>query len=193
MGETQLLLDGLEEVNPAIVRQLVPKPLPLTLLAEVLRRLLEEQIPVRDLRTILEGIAPLAATDKDPLNLAEAARASLRRALTFRLTGGAASLDVYVLDATIEELVRSAITRTSAGAFLTLAPSGARDVVKSVSAALAEAPPADGGPAVLLTSPDVRRFVRKLLEAKHPDLVVTSYAELEPELSLVPKARVTPR
>ncbi len=191
IGETQLLLDGLEEVNPALVRQVVPKPLSLTVLADVLRRLLEEQVSIRDLRTILEGIAPAAVTDKDALNLAEAARASLKRANTFRLTGGAPSLEVYVLDPSLEEIVRGAITRTSAGAFLTLAPSAARDIARSVAAALEEAPPR--GRPVLLTSPDVRRFVRKLVEPTQPAMIVTSYAELEPELSLVPRARVVPR
>jgi type III secretion protein V len=193
IGETQLLLDALEEVNPAIVRQLVPKPLSITLLADVLRRLLEEQISIRDLRTILEGVAPLAATAKDALDLAEGARASLRRAITHRLTGGATSLSVYLLDPMIEDVVRGAITRTSGGAFLTLAPSAARDVTGSIAAAIAGTPPTDGAAPVLLTAPDVRRFVRKLVEATMPQLVVTSYAELEPELSLVPRARVLPR
>ncbi|MBI2393121.1 MAG: FHIPEP family type III secretion protein [Deltaproteobacteria bacterium] len=193
IGETQLLLDALEEVNPALVRQLVPKPLSVTLLADVLRRLLEEHVSIRDLRTILEGIAPIAATDKDPLNLAEAARASLRRALTHRLTRGARHLEVYVLDGTIEETVRGAITRTSAGAFLTLSPSATREIVRSVRDSIETSPPPPGDAPVILASPDVRRFVRKLVESDLPEAVVTSFAELEPELQLSPRARVLPR
>jgi len=192
IGETQLLLDALEEVNPAIVRQLLPKPIAPTLLTEVLRRLLEEQISVRDLRTILEAIAPMATTDKDPLVLAETARIALKRAMTHRLTNGARSLDVLVLDSTIEELVRGAITRTSAGSFLALPPSGVRDVRKSVAAALEKSPPNEGATPVLLTSPDVRRHVWKLIEATHPEVVVTTYAELDPDLQIVSKGRVVP-
>jgi type III secretion protein V len=193
IGETQLLLDALEEVNPALVRQTVPKPLPVTLLTDVLRRLLEEHISIRDLRTILEGIAPIAVTDKDPLGLAEAARASLRRAITHKLTRGARSLEVYILDPMLEDTVRSAITRTAAGAFLTLAPSATRDVIASIREAVDSTPPSGGEPAVILASPDVRRFFRKIVENDLPDAIVTSFAELEPELQLSPRARVLPR
>jgi type III secretion protein V len=192
IGETQLLLDALEEVNPALVRQVVPKPLSVTLLADVLRRLLEEHISIRDLRTILEGIAPIAATDKDPLSLAEAARASLRRAITHRLTRGARSLEVYVVDAMLEDLVRSSITRTAAGSFLTLAPSATRDVIAAIRQTIDAAPPSEGRAPIVLASPDVRRFFRKLIENDLPDTVVTSFAELEPELQLSPRARVLP-
>ena len=192
IGETQLLLDALEEVNAAIVRQLVPKPVAPTLLAEVLRRLLEEGVSIRDLRTILEGIAPIAVTDKDPLALAEAARAALKRAMTHRLTGGARALEVYVLDPLLEETVRAAITRTTGGAFLTLGPTAIRDVMRAIDAAIDGNPPPAGAPPVLLTAPDVRRFVRKLVEPTRPQVIVTSYAELEPELQLVQRARAVP-
>jgi len=193
IGETQLLLDALEEVNPALVRQVVPKPLTVTLLADVLRRLLEERVSIRDLRTILEGIAPIAATDKDPLNLAEAARASLRRAITHNLTHGARFLEVYMLDAMIEELVRSHITRTGAGSFLTLPPSAHRDIITAVQETIASSPPSDGRAPVLLAAPDVRRFVRKVIDQELPDVIVTSFAELQPELQISPRARVMPR
>jgi type III secretion protein V len=190
IGETQLLLDALEEVNPALIRQLVPKPLSVTLLADVLRRLLEERISIRDLRTILEGIAPIAVADKDPLALAEAARVSLRRAITHKLTGGGRVLEVYTLDPSIEEVVRGAITRTSAGSFLTLAPSATRDIIAAIRETIAAAP---STPPVILASPDVRRFIRRLIENDLPDAIVTSFAELEPELQLSPRARVLPR
>jgi len=190
IGETQLLLDGLEEVNPAIVRQLVPKPVSVTMLTEVLRRLLEEQISVRDLRTILEAVATGAATDKDPLTLSETARASLRRALTHRLTGGARSLEVYTLDSSIEEIVRGAIVKTTAGSFLSLSPSTVHGIRESVRHALEKNPPNDL--AVLLAAPDIRRHMRRAIEEAHPDVIVTTWAELEPELQLITRARVTP-
>jgi type III secretion protein V len=190
IGETQLLLDALEQVNGALVRQVVPKPLTLGLLSEVLRRLLEERVSIRDLRTILENLAPIAVTEKDPLQLAEAARGFLRRAITFRLTGGARELPVYIVDPSLEDTVRSAITRTPQGAFLTLPPSAARDVQKAVAATLQSAPTARGQAVVVLCSPDVRRFFRKLLETELPDVYFTSFAELEPELRLIPRARI---
>ncbi len=191
MAEVQRLLDELEPFAPATVRNVVPKPVSLVLLTDVMRRLVEEGVSVRDLRGILEALSSVAATEKDPLTLAEYVRSQARRAITFRLTAGAAQLDVVLLDPILEETVRRAITRTAAGAFLTLAPQAARDVIASVRKAVADAAAAHA-PAVILTQPDIRRFVRKLLETEIPDVWVVSFAELLPEVALKPVARAIP-
>jgi type III secretion protein V len=188
LAETQRLLDELEQFAPATVRNVVPKPVSLTLLTDVLRRLLEERVSIRDLRAILEGLAQLAATEKDPLTLTELLRAQLRRALTFKLTRGATQLGVILIDPTIEDTIRRAIQRTPAGAFLTLPPAAARDVVAALKRAGSEAL-AQGGSMVFLTQPDIRRFMRKLLEPEVPDATVVSFAELLPEVTLRPLAR----
>jgi type III secretion protein V len=186
LAETQRLLDELEQLAPATVRNVVPKPVSLALLADVLRRLVEERVSIRDLRAILEALATLAGTEKDPLTLTELVRAQLRRALTFKLTKGANQLGVVLIDPTIEDTIRRAIQRTPAGSFLTLAPSAARDVVASLRRASAED---QGGAPIFLTQPDIRRFVRKLIESDIPDATVVSFAELLPEISLRPVAR----
>ena len=189
LAETQRLLDELEQFAPATVRNVVPKPVSLTLLTDILRRLLEERVSIRDLRAILEALASLAATEKDPLTLTELVRAQLRRALTFKLTRGATQLGVVLVDPTIEDTIRRAIQRTPAGAFLTLAPAAARDVIASLRRAASEATAQGPGPAVFLTQPDIRRFMRKLLETELPDATVVSFAELLPEVTLRPLAR----
>jgi type III secretion protein V len=188
-AETQRLLDELEQFAPATVRNVVPKPVSLTLLTDVLRRLVEERVSIRDLRAILEGLALLSATEKDPLALTELVRAHLRRAMTFKLTRGAPHLGVILIDPTIEDTVRRAITRTASGAFLTLPPAAARDVVASLRRAASEASTQGRGPPVFLTQPDIRRFVRKLVETELADAMVVSFAELLPEVSLRPLAR----
>ena len=88
----------------------------------------------------------------------------------------------------IEDTVRRAIQRTPAGSFLTLPPAAARDVIASFRRAASEAT-AQGGVPVVLTQPDIRRFVRKLIEAELPDATVVSFAELLPEVTLRPLAR----
>jgi type III secretion protein V len=191
IAETQRLLDELEQIEPAIVRSVVPKPVTLPVLADVLRRLVEERVGVRDLRAILEALAIFSATEKDPLTLSEHVRAHLRRPITFRLTGGADHLGVYLLDPTIEDTIRRAVTRTPSGAFLTLPPASARDVVASLGRAFGEAQPRAGSPRVVLTQPDIRRFVRKLINTEFPDAEVVSFAELLPEVNLRPLARAT--
>ena len=190
LAETQRLLDELEQFAPAVVRNVVPKPVSLALLADVLRRLVEERVSVRDLRAILEALATVAAAEKDPLALAEYVRSQLRRAITFKLTRGAPQLGVYLIDPMIEDAVRRAITRTPSGSFLTLAPAAARDVIAACKRALSEGiASGDGAPAVLLTQPDIRRFVRKLIDVDLPEVTVVSFAELLPEVSLRPIAR----
>ncbi len=190
LAEVQRLLDELEQFAPATVRNVVPKPVTLALLTDVLRRLVEERISVRDLRTILESLSTAAMSEKDPLNLTEYVRSQLRRAITFQLTGGSGHLGVVLIDAMLEETVRRAITRTPAGAFLALPPQAARDVLAAVRRALAELPSA-ATPLVILTQPDIRRFFRKLIESEMPDVSVVSFAELLPEVALKPMARAT--
>jgi type III secretion protein V len=194
LAEVQRLLDELEQFAPATVRNVVPKPVSLVLLADVLRRLVEERLGVRDLRGILESLSAVATTEKDPLNLAEYVRSQMRRTITFRLTAGTGQLDVVLLDPLLEDTVRRAVTRTPAGAFLTLAPQAGRDVLHSIRRAVASVPAAGGGgePVVILTQPDIRRFVRKLIEAELPDAWVVSFAELLPEVALKPVARAAP-
>ncbi|HYQ46522.1 MAG TPA: flagellar biosynthesis protein FlhA [Polyangiaceae bacterium] len=189
IAETQGLLDELEQIAPATVRQVVPKPIAVTLLADVLRRLVEERVNVRDLRAILEALALVGNVERDPLNLAEFVRSQLRRPLTHALTQGGRELSVVLLEPQIEDAVRSAISRTPAGSFLTLAPAAARDVVAAVRRALAQAP--SEGPLVVLTQPDIRRFVRKLLELDLREVRVVSYAELLPEVAIRPIAKAT--
>ncbi|MBV9945339.1 MAG: FHIPEP family type III secretion protein, partial [Myxococcales bacterium] len=191
LAEVQRLLDELEQLAPATVRSVVPKPVTLVLLTEVLRRLVEERVGIRDLRGILEALSTVAATEKDPLHLAEYLRSQMRRTITFRLTGGSGHLDVVLIDPLVEDTVRRAITRTAAGAFLALPPQAARDVLASVRRALAGVPAGRQEQAVILTQPDIRRFVRKLLEPELPDVWVLSFAELMPEVAVKPVAHVT--
>jgi len=193
LTEVQQLLDQLEQHAPASVRQVVPKPVSLVTLTEVLKRLVEEGIGVRDLKLVLEALAQVGSTERDPLNLTEFVRSQMRRAITHKLTGGQPELEVCLLDPQIEDTIRGAVSRTAAGSFLTLAPAAGRDIVDAVKRALGRARPGALGPAplgpmVLLTQPDIRRFVRKLVETDLPLVNVVSYADLLPELNLRPLA-----
>ena len=99
-------------------------------------------------------------------------------------------MPVLLLDPSLDEVIRSSITRTSSGAFLALAPSACRDVIAAVRRALEEAV-AKGKNPVLLSAPDIRRFVRRLLETDLPLLAVISHAELLPEIALETVATAT--
>jgi type III secretion protein V len=187
LQEVQSMLDQLERAYPALIRNVVPKPVPLALLTDVLRRLVEEGVSIRTLREILEALAIHAPGEKDPVLLTEAVRGALRRHISHAHARGGV-LAVYLVDPSIEDTVRSAIQRTATGSYLALAPSAARDIGEAVR----KATKAAQGRVVLLTQSDVRRFVRRLVEVDHPDLVVLGYQELDPAITVHPLGRVSP-
>jgi type III secretion protein V len=184
LQETQALLDELSKVAPASVQQVVPKLVSLPTLSEILRRLVEEGVSVRDLASVLEALAQLAHAEKDALVLTEHVRSWLRRAITYEVTRGSGALEPLTLDDSIEEVIRGAISQTSAGSFLTLSPAAGRDIVASIRRALSNAPEELQRHPVLLTQPDVRRFVRKLIEADLPRARVVTFSELLPETTI---------
>jgi type III secretion protein V len=188
--ETQGLLDGLERTHPALVREVVPKLVSLVLLADVLRRLVEEGISLRNLRDILGALAEWAPHERDPVVLAEHVRGALRRAITFRHVRPGGVLAAYMLDGLVEDTIRDAIHKTATGSYLALEPQLSRDIVAAVTRALG--PEGARAPSfVLLTNAEIRRYVRRLVETEHPDLAVLSYQELAPEAEIRPLGRIS--
>ncbi len=190
-SETQQLLDALESVKPGSTRQLVPKPLSVPVLSEVLRTLVQEQVSIRDLSTILDALTQAAAVDKPAAELAELARSALKRSTTHRLAGDAKRLQVYLLDPMIEQTLKDSTTKTSAGQFLSLAPAASRDIVRAIANAIQTTPPPAGSATVILTQPAIRRFVRGLLEVEYPNFQVVSFADLLQEVVIQPLGTVT--
>jgi type III secretion protein V len=176
--ETQTLLDALSRTHPALVREVVPRLITPAQLTDVLRRLLDEGVSLRNLKDILGALAIWTPQERDPVALTEHVRAALRRPITFGYaTGGV--LGAYRLDPLIEDAVRDAIQRTASGSTLALEPTLARDIVAAVGRALAST--THPGSPVILTSADIRRYVRRLIETEHPTLAVLAYPELAPE------------
>jgi type III secretion protein V len=196
--ETQALLTALEPSHPALVREVVPKVVSPAQLCDVLRRLAAEGISLRQLPEILGAIADAPAAARDPATLAERARAALRGAITFVHAGASGRVAAIALDPLVEETLRDAIRPGDGGGHLALPPGASRDILAGVGRALAVAlaalPGADGGRArgaVIVTAADLRRHVRRLVEAAHPELAVVSYAELAPETEIDTVARVS--
>jgi type III secretion protein V len=189
--ETQALLDGLERTHPALVREVVPKLVSPVLLADVLRRLVEEGISLRNLRDVLGALAEWAPRERDPVVLAEHVRAALRRAITFRHVRPGGVLPAYLLDGLIEDAIREAIHKTATGSYLALEPQLSRDIVAAVTRALGPDGMTGTPNFVLLTNAEIRRYVRRLVETAHPDLAVLSYQELAPEAEIRPLGRIS--
>src|SRR4029079_18928204 len=178
LEETQALLDALERTHPALVREVVPKLISPVLLTDVLRRLVEEGISLRNLRDILGALAEWAPQERDPVALTEHVRVALRRAITYKHAGDAGVLAAYLLDPMIEDAIRDAIQKTAAGSYLALEPQISRDIITAVGRALG---PEGSNGAVLLTGVEIRRYVRRLVELEHPGPAALSFQELAPE------------
>ena len=188
LQEVQTMLDQLERAYPALVRSVVPKPVTLAQLTDILRRLVEEGVSIRALREILEALAVHAPEERDAVALTERVRSALKRHITHRYAT-AGTLSVVLLDPSIEEAVRDSIQRTAGGSYLAMPPDLAREVLEAIRSACEEE--GAGGRAVLLTQADVRRFVRRLVEVELPDVTVLSYQELAPEVTVQPLGRAT--
>lgn len=182
------MLEFMEKSFPDLVRE-VTRLIPLQKLTDIFKRLAQEQISVKDLRTILEALSEWAQTEKDPVLLTEYVRSSLKRYISYRYSQGQSVLSVYVLDPEIEDLVRGAIKQTSAGSYLALDPDSVQLMLQAVRNTVT-APPPGGQQPVILTAIDVRRFVRKLIELEFPDISVVSYQEIVPEIRIQPLGRI---
>jgi type III secretion protein V len=191
--ETQSMLDQLEKPFPAIVKEVVPKVINVLKLTDILGRLVEEEISVRDMRGILQSLAEYGQVEADNVMLTEHVRSSLRRYVSHKYARGTGTLVVYLLDPQIEEAIRSSIKRTSAGTHLALEPDIAQEIVQAVKSECGHLPPSAQRP-VILTAMDIRRYVRKLLEYEfNPPFSVVSFQELSPDLNIQPVARISTR
>ncbi len=188
LQETKTLLDRMERSFPDLVKETY-RVIPLQKISEIFRRLVQEQISLRDLRTILEALVEWGSKEKDVVMLSEYVRSSLRRQVSYKYSGGRNVLAVYLLDPQVEETIRQAIRQTSAGSYLALDPAKAKAFVQRVKSEVGTITGKTVRP-VLLTSMDVRRYVRKLIESEIEELPVLSYQELTPDISLQPLGKI---
>jgi flagellar biosynthesis protein FlhA len=178
--DVQALVNKVRENHPAVVEGLVPTLLPLGTVHRVLQRLLAEGVSIRDLPIVLEVLADLAPMTKDPAILAEHARAALPDAVCRPYVGADGVLRVLLLAPELERLLTerlASLEGDEGGA--ELAPM----LVDAVARAMQRAPAFEGRP-VLLSPAPLRRHLRRLTERALPHLVVLSYVELPPDVSV---------
>jgi len=186
--EVRSILEFVEKSYPDLVKE-VTRLVPLQKLTEIFKRLVQEQISIKDLRTIMESLSEYAQSEKDTVLLTEYVRGALKRYISYKYSMGQSILSVYLLDPEIEDMVRGAIKQTSAGSYLALDPDSVQMIMESLRNTIAPTP-TGGQPPILLTAIDVRRFVRKLIESEFPELPVVSYQEIVPEIRIQPLGRI---
>jgi type III secretion protein V len=162
---------------------------PIQRIADILRRLVEEDVPIRNLRSILEAIVEWGPREQDPVMLVEYVRSALARQICYRNAEMNRVISAYVLARNVEEAVRSAVRQTAVGTYLSMPDEVARMIVGQIRKEL-ERTDNDITPAVL-ASMDIRRHVRNLLARNDILLPVMSYQELASEFTVQSLASIT--
>jgi type III secretion protein V len=189
LQETKYLLEQMEAQFPEISRE-VQRVLPVQKITEVLQRLVQEEVSIRNLRSIFQALIDWGQKEKEPVLLTEYVRSSLRRYISYKFSRGQNILAAYLLEPDVEERVRKAIRQTSAGSYLALDPASVKKMLQSVRKEVGNLSEGNQRP-VLLTSMDVRRYTRKLVEQEFHDLPVLSHQELTEEITIQPLGRIT--
>ena len=187
--ETEYLLSQTEQTMPNLTKE-AQRVLPIHVIADIFRRVVAENISIRNMRLILEGLVEWGQREKDVVLLTEYIRSELKRYISHKYSSVQNVLAAYILDQDLEEQIRSAIRQTSSGNYLALDPETTRLIVAAVKEAVGDLSQKIQTP-VLLTAFDIRRYVRKIIEAELYELAVLSYQDLTPEVTVQPLERIT--
>ncbi len=188
--DVQGLVDNIKESNPVLVEELVPKLLGLGEIQKVLQNLLKEGISIRDLQTVFETLADYAATTRDTDILTEYTRQALKRAISNRFFPANETTSVITLDPKIEQEIMGSVKQTEQGAYLTLDPERTKRIIASTESEIKKLEDLGKNP-IIITSPIVRMYFRRLTEDYFKDLVVISYNEIDSHIELQSVGMVT--
>ena len=188
--DVQSLVDNLKETNPSLVEELVPKLLGLGEIQKVLQNLLKEGISSRDLLTVFETLADYATTTRDTDILTEYVRQSLKRAISNKFFPANETTSVVTLDPRLEQEIMASVKQTEQGAYLTLDPAKTKSIMEALGVEVKKLEDLGKIPLVI-TSPIVRAYFKKLTEDYYKDLVVVSYNEVESSVELQSVGMVT--
>lgn len=180
--EVKKMLENLQKVNPAIVEDTVPAIISQNELQKVLKNLLRENIPISDMETILETLADYAPTVKDSDMLTEYVRQSLKRTITHRFSE-AGQMKVLSLDTEIENKIINSVKKMEGGAYLALDPMTIQKIVTSTTEKVEEMRKLVQIP-IILTSPIVRIYYKKLLDQFCPNVVVLSFNDVDSSVQI---------
>lgn len=188
--DVQNLVNNVKDSNPSLVEELVPKLLGLGDIQKVLQNLLKEGISVRDLVTIFETLADHAAATRDTDILTEYVRQSLKRAISNKYFPLNETTSVVTLDPKLEQDIMGSVKQTEQGAYLTLDPDKTRSIMESVELEVGKLEKLGKNP-IVITSPIVRMYFKRLTEDYYKDLIVVSYNEIDATVELQSVGMVT--
>lgn len=188
--DVQNILDLMEQQGyEALVKSVIPRLVSVQRLSDVLKRLLREEISIKNMRAILEALAEWGAFENDPVYLTEYVRMNLKSYIAFKHTEGRPVLSVYLLDTAIEKMVQDGVQQSASGSTLSLDPEHSQLILEAFRDAFGEISGEQVAPTVL-TQMEIRYFVKRILEFEFPDVRVLSFQELPSELQIQPIGRV---
>ena len=188
--DVQNLINNIKETNPSLVDELTPKLLGLGEIQKVLQNLLKEGISIRDLLTIFETLADHSTVTRDTDVLTEYVRQSLKRAISAKYFAANEATSVVTLDPKIEQEIMNSVKQTEQGAYLTLDPDRTKQIMNSVGEEVGKLENLGKNP-IVITSPIVRMYFKKLTEDYYPDVIVVSYNEIDSNVELQSVGMVT--
>ena len=188
LQETRLLFDHMEKEAPELVRE-VQRVLPLQKITDVLQRLVQEGVSIRDLKRITQTLIEWGQKEKDSVLLVEYVRASLSRYISYKFSGGQNMVAAYLLDPSLEEKIRKSVRQTSGGSYLAMDPATVRAILAVVKRTIGDLARIPQKP-VVIVSVDIRRYFRKMIEKDYYELPVLSFQELSAEINIQPLGRL---
>lgn len=181
--DVQNLIDNIKENNKTLIDELVPKLIGVGEIQKVLQNLLNEGISIRDLVTIFETLADYAATSRDTDILTEYVRQSLKRAISNKYFNDDEMSSVVTLDPKIEQMIMSSIKQTEQGAYISLDPAVTKSILRATESEIKKLENKGQAP-IVITSPIVRIYYKKLTGDYFRDLIVISYNEIDSNIEL---------
>ncbi|MBQ9438477.1 MAG: FHIPEP family type III secretion protein, partial [Lachnospiraceae bacterium] len=188
--DVQSLINNLKETNPSVVEELVPKLLGLGEVQKVLQNLLSEGVSIRDLLTIFETLADNATASRDTDILTEYVRQALKRAISGKYFPPGETTSVITLDPKVEQEIMANVKQTEQGTYLNMDPARTKAIMASLETE-AEKLRELGRPPIIVTSPIVRIYFKRLTEDYMRDLIVVSYNEVDRNVELSSVGMVT--
>jgi flagellar biosynthesis protein FlhA len=183
--DVQKLIESVKKESPTVVEELTPSVMPLGGIQEVLKNLLKEQVPIRDMATILETIADYAQTTKDTELMTEYVRQKLSRTICQKYQNGEGKMGVISFDPQLEQTIANSIHKTDKGNLLAMDPNMAQRLIDKLADSVRNSL-ASGYETVLITSSNIRGHIRRLIENALPQVPVLSYKEISPGTKIDP-------
>lgn len=188
--DVQNLINNIQETQPVLVSELIPKLLNIGEVQKVLQNLLKEGISIRDLVTILETLADYAPTTRDTDVLTEYVRQSLKRAISNKYFPANEVTSVITLDPKVEQEIMGSVKQSEQGSYLALDPELSKKIMESLQNELRKLEELGKDP-IIITSPIVRMYFKRLTQDYFKDLIVVSFNEIESNVELQSVGMVT--